>query len=73
MKIVLKEHMETLQFFFEDFKGRNKAYMPFIAGVVTNLDYAIYKLGEVIIPAFQPVDSLVIIQSGSCNINGFNE
>ena len=73
VKVVLKEHIETFSYFFEDFRGGNKAHMSFVAGVVTSLDYAIYKPGEVIVPAFQPVDSLVMIQSGSCNLNGFNE
>ena len=54
--------MKTFKYFFEDFRSRNKASMSFVVGVLTNLDCAMYKTGDVIIPAKKPVDDLIIIE-----------
>lgn len=61
MKVVLGNYLKTFEFFFEDFRSRNKASMSFMVGVLTNLDCAMYKPGDVIIPTKKPVEELVII------------
>lgn len=38
VKIILKNYMKTFEYFFEDFRTKNKAPMTFIVRVLTNLD-----------------------------------
>ena len=45
--------------------------MSFVVGVLTNLDCAMYKPGDVIIHAKKPVDDLVIIEQGYCRLYAF--
>ena len=43
--------MKTFEYFFEDFRTKNKAPMTFIVRALTNLDCALYIPNEVIIAA----------------------
>ena len=64
--------MKTVQYFLEDYRGRNKAPLSFLVGVLTNLDCQLFKPDEVIIPARKPVEQLIIIEHGDCNLYGFS-
>ena len=71
MKAVLGNYLKTFEFFFEDFRGKNKAPMSFMVGVLTNLDCAMYKPGDVIIPVRKKVEELIIIEQGYCKLFAF--
>ena len=64
--------MKTFEFFFEDFRGKNKAPWSFMVGVLTNLDCAMYKPGDVIIPVRKKVEELIIIEQGYCKLYAFS-
>lgn len=39
--------------------------------VLTNLDSRIYEIGQVVVENDNKVESVVLIQSGRCNLNGW--
>ena len=63
--------MKTFEYFFEDFRTKNKAPMTFIVRALTNLDQELYDPGEVILAANKPIEDLIIIHTGHCNLYGF--
>ena len=64
--------MKTFTYFLEDFRGKNKAPLPFLVGVLTNLDCQMFKPNSVIVPANRPVEDLVIVEQGTCYLYGFS-
>lgn len=69
---VLHFEIEKFQFFFEDFEGKGKkAPTDFVNQVLTNLDSRLYPIGQVIIEREHRVESLMLIQQGKCNLNGW--
>ena len=49
IRSVLYRELQTFEFFFEDFSGKNRASTAFMVAIMQNLDSALYKQGEVII------------------------
>ena len=71
VKIVLKFYMKTFEYFFEDFRSKNKAPLTFMVGVLTKLDCQLYDPGEVILEAKKPIEELIMVHQGYCNLYGF--
>ena len=71
MRIVLKHYLKTFAYFLEDHRSKNKAPWSFISRILTNLDCQLYNPGDVIVRANKPVEELIIIHQGYCNLYGF--
>ena len=67
---VLHHERNVLDHFFEDRNGRNSASDHFVNAVVTQLESALYKAGDTIISAREPVRDLVFIANGTCKLYG---
>ena len=63
--------MKTFAYFLENFRSREKAPWTFIVRILTNLDCQQYNPGEIILRANKPVEELIIIHQGYCNLYGF--
>jgi len=68
---VLYSQMKSFAFFHEDFEGRNKASVSFIAEILTSLDSQMYLPGTTIIERGSRVKEMVLIKQGKCNLYGF--
>ena len=71
VKSVLYHERITLDYFFEDKNGKNKASDTFITTVLASLDSGLYAPGQVIIEQNSKVRELVFIAQGTCKLYGY--
>ena len=70
---MLVHERRTLDYFFEDKNGKNKASDLFINEVLTQLDSRLYEPGEIIMERNSRVRDLIFIAQGTCKLFGFYE
>ena len=70
IKEALKKQINHFTYFFEDFRGRNKAPESLVTDIVCNLDVQIFEPNQTIIDFGSKVEYLYLIQKGKCNLYG---
>ena len=63
----------TLDFFFEDKNGKNRASETFMSAVLTQLISVLYRPTDIIIKSHKEVRSLYFIAEGTCKLYGSYE
>ena len=74
IRTLLLPDIQKFSFFFNE-NDRSNARAPehFIVKVMSNLDSKLYHAGQVIIERGSPVENLILIKEGHCNLYSFFE
>ena len=74
IRTLLLPDIQKFSFFFNE-NDRSNARAPehFIVKVMSNLDSKLYHSGQVIIERGSPVENLILIKEGHCNLYSFFE
>ena len=71
VKSVLLDDIKKFKYFFHDYIGEGtSAPGDFVLQVMTNLDSHLYAIGQVIVQFDEKVESVGLIHSGQCVLNG---